>query len=81
MDTSGKDATIEHVISAFNPAWCNVTAFKQHTSEELSHDFLWRIHKAVPPIGFVGVFNRSHYEDIVEARNQKLVSKSELDKR
>jgi polyphosphate kinase 2 (PPK2 family) len=56
MDTSGKDATIEH-------------------------DFLWRIHKAVPPIGFVGVFNRSHYEDIVEARNQKLVSKSELDKR
>jgi PPK2 family polyphosphate:nucleotide phosphotransferase len=81
MDTSGKDATIEHVISAFNPAWCNVTAFKQPTSEELSHDFLWRNHKAVPPIGFVGVFNRSHYEDIVEARNQKLVSKSQLDKR
>lgn len=81
MDTSGKDGTIKHVISAFNPAWCNVVAFKQPTSQELEHDFLWRIYKEVPPIGFVGVFNRSHYEDIVEARIQKLVSKSDLSKR
>jgi PPK2 family polyphosphate:nucleotide phosphotransferase len=81
MDTSGKDGTIKHVISAFNPAWCNVVAFKQPTSEELEHDFLWRIHKAVPPIGFVGVFNRSHYEDVVEARIQKLAPKSDLAKR
>jgi polyphosphate kinase 2 (PPK2 family) len=80
MDTSGKDGTIKHVISALNPAWSNVS-FKQPTSEELAHDFLWRTHKALPPIGFVGVFNRSHYEDVVEARVQKLVPKSDLSKR
>jgi PPK2 family polyphosphate:nucleotide phosphotransferase len=75
MDTSGKDGTIRHVISAFNPVSCNVESFKIPTTEELAHDFLWRIHKVVPPRGFVGVFNRSHYEDVVEARVQKLVPK------
>ncbi len=81
MDTSGKDGTIKHVISALNPAWCNVVSFKKPTSIESSHDFLWRIHNAVPPTGFVGVFNRSHYEDIVEAKIQKLVPESEVSKR
>lgn len=81
MDTSGKDGTIRHVISAFNPASCRVESFKVPTSEELAHDFLWRIHKAVPRKGFVGVFNRSHYEDVVEARVQNLVSKSVVLKR
>jgi PPK2 family polyphosphate:nucleotide phosphotransferase len=81
MDTSGKDGTIKHVISALNPAWCDVTSFKKPTSIELSHDFLWRIHKAVPPVGFVGVFNRSHYEDIVEAKIQKLAPESHLSNR
>ena len=81
MDTSGKDGTIRDVISAFNPASCRVESFKMPTSEELAHDFLWRIHKAVPRKGFVGVFNRSHYEDVVEARVQNLVSKSMVLKR
>ena len=76
MDTSGKDGTIRHVISAFNPASCRVESFKTPTSEELAHDFLWRIHKTVPRKGFVGVFNRSHYEDIVEASVQNLVAES-----
>ena len=81
MDTSGKDGTIRDVISAFNPASCRVESFKTPTSEELAHDVLWRIHKAVPRKGFVGVFNRSHYEDVVEARVQNLVAKSIVLKR
>jgi PPK2 family polyphosphate:nucleotide phosphotransferase len=81
MDTSGKDGTIRHVITAFNPMSCKVESFKAPTPEELAHDFLWRIQKAVPRKGFVGVFNRSHYEDVVEARVQNLVAKSVVLKR
>lgn len=81
MDNSGKDGTIKHVISALNPASCNVLAFKEPTSEELAHDFLRRTHKALPPIGFVGVYNRSHYEDVIEIRIQKLLPKTDLSKR
>lgn len=76
MDTSGKDGVIRHVITAFNPASCRVESFKVPTSEELAHDFLWRAHKVVPRKGFVAVFNRSHYEDVVEARVQNFVPKS-----
>lgn len=76
MDTSGKDGTIRHVIRAFNPISCRVESFKIPTEEELAHDFLWRIHKVVPQKGFIGVFNRSHYEDVVEARVQNLVPKT-----
>jgi PPK2 family polyphosphate:nucleotide phosphotransferase len=76
MDASGKDGIVRHVISAFNPISCTVESFKVPTNEELAHDFLWRIHRAVPRKGFVGVFNRSHYEDVVEVRVQKLVPKS-----
>jgi PPK2 family polyphosphate:nucleotide phosphotransferase len=76
MDASGKDGTIKHVMSAFHPLGCRVESFKVPTSEELAHDFLWRIHKVVPRKGFVGVFNRSHYEDVVEVRAQNLAPRS-----
>lgn len=73
IDTGGKDGTIRHVMSGLNPAGCVVTSFKVPTSEELSHDFLWRIHRAVPPKGMIGVFNRSHYEDVLVVRVHGLV--------
>lgn len=73
MDTSGKDGVIKHVVEAFNPQGVSVTGFKVPTEEELAHDFLWRIHKATPRKGMVGVFNRSHYEDVLVVRVQNLV--------
>ena len=76
MDTSGKDGVIRHVVNAFNPVACIVQSFKVPTPEELSHDFLWRIHKVVPKNGFIGVFNRSHYEDVVAARVEQLIPES-----
>jgi len=76
MDTAGKDGTIRHVFSGISPQTCHVTNFKQPSPEELSHDFLWRVHKAAPPRGYVGIFNRSHYEDVLVVRVHKLVSKA-----
>ena len=76
IDTSGKDSTIRHVISAFNPQSCTVKAFKEPTTEDLSHDFLWRIHKSAPAKGEIVIFNRSHYEDIVQPRVHKIIHKS-----
>ncbi|MCC6969873.1 MAG: polyphosphate kinase 2 family protein [Phycisphaerales bacterium] len=73
MDTSGKDGTIRHVMSGLDPSACHVTSFKAPSAEELDHDFLWRVHKAVPARGQIGVFNRSHYEDVLIARVRKLV--------
>jgi PPK2 family polyphosphate:nucleotide phosphotransferase len=73
MDTGGKDGTIRHVMSGMNPAGCDVTSFKQPSADELAHDFLWRIHHAVPARGMVGVFNRSHYEDVLVVRVHSLV--------
>lgn len=73
MDTGGKDGTIEHVMGAFNPVGCRVTSFKTPTAEELAHDFLWRVHKAVPGKGEIGIFNRSHYEDVLIVRVHGLV--------
>jgi PPK2 family polyphosphate:nucleotide phosphotransferase len=75
LDAAGKDGTIRHVMSGVNPQGCRVTSFKKPTSEELAHDFLWRIHKAVPPTGDIGIFNRSHYEDVLIARVHNLVPK------
>ena len=72
MDTSGKDGVIKHVMSAFNPQGCQVTSFKVPTREELAHDFLWRIHRATPQRGMVGIFNRSHYEDVLVVRVEQL---------
>jgi PPK2 family polyphosphate:nucleotide phosphotransferase len=72
-DGAGKDSTIQHVMTAFNPQGCIVTSFKAPTSEELKHDYLWRIHKRVPARGEIGVFNRSHYEDVLIVRVDSLV--------
>ncbi len=76
MDASGKDGTIRHVMYGVNPQVCSVTSFKAPTSEELDHDFLWRIHNAVPPRGEIGIFNRSHYEDVLIVRVHDLVPKT-----
>jgi PPK2 family polyphosphate:nucleotide phosphotransferase len=81
MDTSGKDGTIRHVMRGFNPQSCQVTSFKQPSIEELHHDFLWRIAKAVPGKGNVGIFNRSHYEDVLVVRVHQLVPKKEWETR
>lgn len=68
MDTAGKDGTIRHIFSGINPQGCEVTSFKTPTPIELRHDFLWRAHVAVPPRGMIGIFNRSHYEDLLYPR-------------
>ncbi|MCD7970296.1 MAG: polyphosphate kinase 2 family protein [Alistipes sp.] len=68
MDAAGKDGTIKHVFSGVNPQGCRVSAFKQPSSEELDHDYLWRIVRQLPERGQIGVFNRSHYEDVLVAR-------------
>ncbi len=81
MDTAGKDGTIRHVMRGFNPQSCRVTSFKQPGVEELAHDFLWRVSRAAPRKGFVGIFNRSHYEDVLVVRIHKLVPKSEWESR
>ena len=73
MDTSGKDGTIRHVLSHVNPQGCFVHSFKAPTQEELAHDFLWRVHKFTPAKGEMGIFNRSHYEDVLVARVNNLV--------
>jgi PPK2 family polyphosphate:nucleotide phosphotransferase len=73
MDTGGKDSTIRDVFGAFNPQGCSVVSFKAPTQEELQHDFLWRVHEHVPRRGYVGVFNRSHYEDVLIVRVKNLV--------
>ena len=76
MDASGKDGTIKHVMTAFNPQGCAVTSFKVPTPVELAHDFLWRIHQRAPGKGEIGVFNRSHYEDVLVVRVHELVPRA-----
>ena len=68
MDAAGKDSTIKHVMSGVNPAGCQVTSFKAPSVEELDHDFLWRCVKALPARGTIGIFNRSHYEEVLVVR-------------
>jgi|SRR5581483_3431431 len=68
IDTSGKDGTIEHVIGLVNPLGCRITSFKRPTAEEARHHFLWRIRRALPEPGQIGVFGRSHYEDVIVPR-------------
>jgi PPK2 family polyphosphate:nucleotide phosphotransferase len=75
MDTSGKDGTVRHVMTGVNPQGCTVTSFKRPSDEEADHDFLWRVHKAVPAKGDIGIFNRSHYEDVLVVRVDELVPK------
>lgn len=73
MDAAGKDSTINHVFSNLDPGGVNVVSFKEPTSVDLSHDYMWRINKELPPRGNIGVFNRSHYEDVVITRIHNLV--------
>jgi len=73
IDTSGKDGTIRGVLVDANPQGCRVESFKVPTEEELAHDFLWRAHRVAPRKGMLGVFNRSHYEDVLVVRVHKLV--------
>jgi len=76
MDAGGKDGTIKHVMTGLNPQACRVTSFKVPSQEEARHDFLWRVHNAVPRRGEIGIFNRSHYEDVLVARVHKLAPKA-----
>ena len=81
MDAGGKDGTIRKVFRGLNPQGVRVTSFKKPTDLELSHDFLWRIHRAVPPKGMIGVFNRSHYEDVLVVRVDGLAPEEVWDAR
>ena len=81
LDTGGKDGTIKHFLSAMNPQGCRVTAFRQPSAEEASHDFLWRVHRAAPARGEVVIFNRSHYEDVLVVRVHNLVPQAVWSKR
>jgi len=74
-DAAGKDGTIRHVMSGCNPQGCHVTSFKKPSPEEVSHDYLWRIHHAIPEYGDIGIFNRSVYEDVLVVRVHKMVPK------
>jgi PPK2 family polyphosphate:nucleotide phosphotransferase len=74
MDAGGKDGTIKHVMSGVNPMGCRVTSFKAPTPIELAHDFLWRVHHEVPPKGQIGIFNRSHYEDVLVPRVHRQIT-------
>jgi PPK2 family polyphosphate:nucleotide phosphotransferase len=78
MDAAGKDSTIKHVMSGLNPQGTQVYSFKQPSIEELEHDYLWRIHKAIPEKGRIGIFNRSHYEDVLVVRVHNLIKNQNL---
>jgi PPK2 family polyphosphate:nucleotide phosphotransferase len=77
MDAGGKDGTIKHVFRGVNPQATRVTSFKQPTPVELRHDFLWRVHQAVPAAGEIGIFNRSHYEEVLVVRVHALVPETQ----
>jgi PPK2 family polyphosphate:nucleotide phosphotransferase len=81
IDAGGKDGTIQHVMSGLNPQGVRVTSFKVPEGAEKRHDYLWRVHNAVPEFGQIGIFNRSHYEDVLVVRVHKLVPKSVWEKR
>jgi PPK2 family polyphosphate:nucleotide phosphotransferase len=80
-DTGGKDGTIRNVMSGLNPQGCRVASFKVPSSEELAHDFLWRVHRACPAKGEIGIFNRSHYGDVLVVRVHNIVPKAVWSKR
>ncbi len=80
-DAGGKDGTIKHVMYGLNPQGVTVTSFKVPTPLELSHDFLWRVHAAVPAAGMMAVFNRSHYEDVLVTRVHGLIDQKEVERR
>ncbi|MFE9093557.1 PPK2 family polyphosphate kinase [Streptomyces sp. NPDC007264] len=81
MDTSGKGGTVKHVIGLFDPAGCRIRAFKAPTPEERRHDFLWRVEQALPRPGEIGIFDRSHYEDVLIAKVRSLAPQDEIESR
>ncbi len=81
MDTSGKGGTLRSTVGLMDPQGVRITSFKAPTEEERRHDFLWRITKALPPEGLVGVFDRSHYEDVLIGRVRELASPDEIRRR
>ncbi|CAN5508398.1 polyphosphate kinase 2 family protein [soil metagenome] len=81
MDTSGKGGVLRHTVGLIDPQGVKITSFKAPTPEERSHDFLWRIEKALPGAGHVGVFDRSHYEDVLIGRVRELASPEEIERR
>jgi PPK2 family polyphosphate:nucleotide phosphotransferase len=78
MDAAGKDGTIKHVMSGLNPQGTQVFSFKQPSPEELNHGFLWRINKALPERGRIGIFNRSHYEEVLVVRVHNLIKNQKI---
>jgi PPK2 family polyphosphate:nucleotide phosphotransferase len=80
-DAAGKDGVIRRVFSNLNPALCHVTSFKRPSLLELRHDYLWRVHQAVPARGTIGIFNRSHYEDVIAVRIHRLAAEAVWRKR
>jgi len=78
VDASGKDGTIRHVMAALNPQSCYVKSFKVPSSEETLHDYLWRVHMSIPQKGQIAVFNRSHYEDVIEVSVHNLLPNNEI---
>ncbi|MCW2766513.1 MAG: polyphosphate kinase 2 family protein [Nocardioides sp.] len=81
MDTSGKGGILRHTVGLMDPQGVKITAFKAPIEEELAHDFLWRIRRAVPEPGYIGVFDRSHYEDVLIARVHQLADPGEIERR
>jgi PPK2 family polyphosphate:nucleotide phosphotransferase len=81
MDTAGKGGIVKHVMGAVDPQGVQLAAFKKPTPEELEHDFLWRVHKQVPGAGMIGVFDRSHYEDVLIGRVREFASPDEIERR
>jgi len=81
MDTAGKGGIVKHVMSAVDPQGVQLASFKKPTEEELAQDFLWRIRKRVPDAGMIGVFDRSHYEDVLIARVRELAPPEEIERR
>jgi PPK2 family polyphosphate:nucleotide phosphotransferase len=81
MDTSGKGGVIEHVIGLVNPQGVHIASFKKPSPEELRHHFLWRVRRQVPPPGLIGIFDRSHYEDVLVVRVHELVPADVVEKR
>jgi PPK2 family polyphosphate:nucleotide phosphotransferase len=81
MDTSGKGGVLRHTVGLVDPQGVHITSFKAPTEEERAHDFLWRIRRALPEAGYIGVFDRSHYEDVLIARVRELADPDEIERR
>lgn len=81
MDSAGKGGIVRHVVGSVDPQGVSLVAFKKPTPEELAHDFLWRVEKQVPEAGFIGVFDRSHYEDVLIGKVRSLADDAEIERR